>query len=246
MRRIAALVVLCGLVASCGDAAPAVESVPATSSSAAPPTSVSVTTVVPVATTVPVAPTFPEGPSTVSVPEVPPRPRNSAGACARPDGSHYCVWGTKPLDLTVNNSRFASFSRSIEQSFTALSGRMSSIETELGASAAGAFEEIPAGEEIGSACFVITVTTESGAEVGVLRLVATARTASHEPVSVPLEAPLVAGLRYRLRVSPGPACAGMTFTAMVAMSSNWKYPQASGALFVDGRKSNGSLWARVD
>ncbi len=119
-------------------------------------------------------------------------------------------------------------------------------KTELGASAAGAFEEIPAGEEIGSVCLVITVTTDSSAEIGVLRLVATGRTASHEPMSVPLEAPLVAGLRYRLRVSPGPACTGISFTAMVAMSSNWKYPQASGALFVDGRKSNGSMWARVD
>jgi hypothetical protein len=38
----------------------------------------------------------------------------------------------------------------------------------------------------------------------------------------------------------------MTFTAMAVMTSDWKYPRAYGDLTVDGRRSIGSLWGRID
>jgi hypothetical protein len=35
-------------------------------------------------------------------------------------------------------------------------------------------------------------------------------------------------------------------SVMVAMSSDYKYPSKYGTLKIDGRKSNGSLWAVID
>lgn len=212
----------------------------------APVTSVASTTTSTTTSTSIVPPTFPDDPGQGSVPAVAPRARNSIGPCLRPEGSHYCVWGDRPLDLTVNNSRFVSFGSSIEQSFTALSGEMSVLQTELGASSAGDFEVAPAGTTSDRMCLHVSLAAGSGTEIAGIDLVAGTRTSSHEPVTLPLESSLVPGSRYSVTVRGGPACGGMTFTAMAVMTSDWKYPRAYGDLTVDGRRSIGSLWGRID
>ena len=214
-----------------------------------PSTTAMVSTTAPL-TTDPTAPTglsFPGPPvPVITAPASAPGARRTAPPCDEPDGTHYCVWGTRPIDLTISNSRFATFASSVRQTFTAMSDVMGSAEVVFGGDGVGEFSVAPQGTMPSAVCASTVLTTETGVEVSRVDLVAPGNRGGLETVTVPLWAGLLPGARYAIELRVMPGCANRRFTTMVAMSTDWKYPAASGTLTVDSRKSIGSLWARVD
>ena len=235
-RAVLLLVVATAFVAGCsrGKADPVTTtSVPRTTST----TSTSTTTTlepVPEITT----PTF-------APPPVQPRARKATDRCADPSGTDYCVWGTMPVELTVNNSRVSSFSTNMRQSFTATSDATESIALRIGAVDAGGFVAAPEGSMPEEACVGLVLRTPTGVSIARTHLAATTQQTSLELVEVPLASGLIPGARYVLEVRSLPGCAGRRLSAMVAMDSQWKYPHEHGKLTIDGRPSVGSLWARI-
>lgn len=240
--RIALAVTLAsvGLVA-CGkkDAAP-------TTTTTAPTTSTSTTTTVaPTTTTIPIAPV----PSDVvlTVPSTVPASRKTGnGPCADPSDAQYCVWGTQPVQLTVNNSRKVTMNTGLRQGFTAVEKRMSSVEILLESTSIGAL--VPATETTASndVCVRVTLMTELGLPIATTGLVTSSTKGIRQQITVPLASALVPGALHKVQLEKGPACWLRDLSTYVAMSSNYKYPRKYGRMSVDGKSSDGSLWARID
>lgn len=185
-------------------------------------------------------------PPLVTAPSVSPRPRRAVEPCDEPEGTDYCVWGTSPIDLTVNNSRRATFVTSVRQTFVALSEEVESVRLVIGATGSGGFSSVAAGAPLSSVCLSVVLSTETGLEVGRLDLESTDTRGVVEDITSPLLIGLLPGTVYAIAIEAMPGCAGKIFATMVAMSSDWKYPAASGRLEIDGRRSSGSIWAEVD
>ena len=240
--RIALAVTLAsvGLVA-CGkkDAAP-------TTTTTAPTTSTSTTTTVaPTTTTIPIAPVPSE--VVLTVPSTVPASRKTGnGPCADPADAQYCVWGTQPVQLTVNNSRKVTMNTGLRQGFTAVEKRMSSVEILLESTSIGAL--VPATETTASndVCVRVTLMTELGLPIATTGLVTSSTKGIRQQITVPLASALVPGALHKMQLEKGPACWLRDLSTYVAMSSNYKYPRKYGRMSVDGKSSDGSLWARID
>ena len=209
------------------------------------PTTTSSTATTTTTTLDPTAPAPPITEPTYAPPRVAPRATTAAGECVDPTDTEYCVWGTMPVELTVNNSRTATFTTNMRQSFTAVSGGIDSVSIEIGATGAGGFVAAPEGATGDESCMSMVLRTTTGISLARTHLVSTTLLGSIEKVDLPLRAGLIPGARYVLEVRTMPACVGRSLFAMVAMASEWKYPHDYGKLTIDGRPSVGSLWARI-
>lgn len=248
MRRLIIPGVLC-VVAVAGCAGTRTDVADTTVLRPAPSTTAMVSTTAPLTTdpTAPMGLSFPGPPvPVITAPASAPRARRAAPPCGEIDRTHYCVWGTRPIDLTISNSRFATFASSVRQTFIAMSDVMGSAEVVFGGEGVGEFSVAPQGTMPSAVCASTVLTTETGVEVSRVDLVAPGNRGGLEKVTVPLWAGLLPGARYAIELRVMPGCANRKFTTMVAMSTDWKYPAASGTLAVDSRKSIGSLWARID
>ena len=230
-----------GLVA-CGKK----EAVPTTTTSSSTSTSTSTTsTVAPTTTTIPIAPL----PTDVelTVPSTVPASRKTGnGPCEDAEGAQYCVWGTQPVQLTVNNSRKVSLNTGLRQGFTAVQKRMTVVEMLLESTSIGAL--VPATETTASndVCVRVTLMTELGLPIATTGLVTSSTKGIRQQIKVPLASALVPGALHKIQVEKGPACWLRDLSTYVAMSSNYKYPRKYGRMSIDGKSSDGSLWARVD
>ena len=229
-------------LASCGkkEAAPTTTTEPATTT-----TSTTTTTVAPTTTTIPVAPL----PTDVelTVPSTVPASRKTGnGPCMDPDGAQYCVWGTQPVQLTVNNSRKAVMNTGLRQGFTAVAKRMTVVEILLESTSIGAL--VPATETTAASdvCVRVTLMTELGLPIATTGLVTSSTKGIRQQLRVPLASALVPGALHKIQIEKGPACWLRDLSTYVAMSSNYKYPRKYGRMSIDGKSSNGSLWARID
>jgi len=235
------------LVAACsgGEAAPTT-TVATTTTSTSTTTTTTITTTTTTTTTIPVAPeTVPIVPSTTKPIETP-RPANATGPCESPDGTVYCVWGTKPVDLTVNNSRIAEFNLSIDQVFTATDEYVSSATVEITSRTIGTLTEATDQTTNDQVCVRVNLGAEGGLPAASIGYTVKTTRGATQQLEVPLESALIPNERYVLSIVKGPACAARDIATFVAMSSKWKYPKKSGSLTLDGRDSIGSLWARID
>jgi hypothetical protein len=237
------LVVVLSVVtlASCGKK----EAVPTTTTSSTSTTTSTTTTVAPTTTTIPVAPI----PTDVelTVPSTVPASRKTGnGPCVDPDGSQYCVWGTQPVQLTVNNSRKATMNTGARQGFTAVKKRMTSVEILLESTSIGAL--VPATETTAAndVCVRVTLMTELGLPIATTGLVTSSTKGIRQQLTVPLASALVPGALHKIQLEKGPACWLRDLSTYVAMSSNYKYPSKYGRMSIDGKSSDGSLWARID
>lgn len=235
-RRIASVLVVVSALSACSRSV----ANPATTVTSTTSTTVPTTTTI---ETIPPPPT--ESIPPITTPASPPVAQQAGGPCTDPKDTQYCVWGTPPIDLTVNNSRYASFMTSTRQSFTAVSEGATTFTTQIGVEGAGQFSLAPSDLPLESTCVGIVLRTKTGLPVARVNLVAQSMQTSLEQVTVPLVSGLVPGARYVLELKSMPQCVGRTFTMMVAMNSAWKYPRDSGKLTIDGRESVGSLWARL-
>lgn len=229
-------------LAACGKK----EAAPTTTTSTSSTTSTSTTsTVAPTTTTIPVAPLPTD--VVLTVPSTVPASRKTGnGPCVDPEGAQYCVWGTKPVQLTVNNSRKAAMNTGLRQGFTAVSKRMSTVEIVLESTSIGALT--PATETTASAdvCVRVTLMTDLGLPIATTGLVTSSTKGVHQQIKVPLASALVPGALHKIQVEKGPACWLRDLSTYVAMSSNYKYPRKYGRLSIDGKSSDGSVWARID
>lgn len=211
----------------------------------APSSSTTSTTVVPSTTTT----TFPvryTTTSTTSVPETEvPRAKNAVDACAYPEGSHYCIWGTEPLDLVVNNSRIADVDRYAVQTFTAVSNTVSMVEIPLQSADIGTLVLSTPGSPV-EPCISVMLTNDAGKMLASATYGDSGGGGRLQRIEVPLEASVRVGGLYAVRISKVQSCAARPLSVRVAMSSLWKYPKASGRLSIDSRDSIGSLWARIN
>lgn len=213
-----------------------------------PPTTVSTTststTGLPTATVT--LPRVPERPSSTPIPEPEvPRAKLAADECEYPEGSHYCIWGTEPIDLVVNNSRVANVQQSVVQSFSAVSNQISMVEVPLQTSDIGELVFLKQSQKQ-FACVSVHLMTESGLRIASAFYGDAGGVGRLQQVEVPLIASIQVGKKYQLEVSKELACVSRSLAVRIATSSLWKYPKSSGSLIVDSNSSIGSLWARID
>ena len=228
-------------IAACGKK----EAVPTTTTAPATTTTSTTTTSTTTSTTIPVAPL----PTDVelTVPSTVPASRKTGnGPCVDPEGSQYCVWGTQPVQLTVNNSRKVTMNTGTRQGFTAVEKRMSTVELLLESTSIGAL--VPATETTASndVCVRVTLMTELGLPIATTGLVTASSKGIRQQLTVPLASALVPGALHKIQIEKGPACWLRDLSTYVAMSSDYKYPRKYGRMSIDGKSSDGSLWARID
>lgn len=242
-RTALAVILSVASLTSCGkkDAAPTTTTtaVPTTTSTS------TTTTVPPTTTTIPVAPL----PTDVelTVPSTVPASRVTGnGPCADPGDAQYCVWGTQPVQLTVNNSRKVTMNTGLRQGFTAVAKQMTSVDLLLESTSIGAL--VPATETTATSdvCVRVTLMTELGLPIATTGLVTSSTKGIRQLLKVPLASALVPGALHKVQVEKGPACWLRDLSTYVAMSSNYKYPRKYGRMSIDGKSSDGSLWARID
>lgn len=243
MRILAAGVLAASLLASCAseEAVPTTTVAPATTTTSTTSTTSTTTT----STTIPIAP--PPTDVVLTVPSTVPAPRKTGnGPCVDPEGADYCIWGTQPVDLTVNNSRKAVINSGLRQVFTAVSKKMSTVELVLESRTIGAL--VPATETTTAdqLCVRITLMSSMGLPIATTGLVTASTKGIRQQITVPLESALIPGAQHKIQIEKSAACLSRDLATYVAMSSNYKYPRKYGRMSIDGKSSDGSLWARID
>ncbi len=240
-RLLAAGVLSAALLAACASE----EVVPTTTVAQSTTTTTSTTSTTTTSTTIPIAP--PPTDVVLTVPSTVPAPRKTGnGPCADPDGADYCIWGTQPVDLTVNNSRKALMNTGMRQVFTAVSKKMSTVEMVLESRTIGAL--VPASETTTAdqLCVRITLMSSMGLPIATTGLVTGSTKGIRQQIVVPLESALIPGAQHKIQIEKSAACLSRDLSTYVAMSSNYKYPRKYGRMSIDGKSSDGSLWARID
>jgi hypothetical protein len=175
-----------------------------------------------------------------------PRAKLAADQCEYPKGSHYCIWGTEPIDLVVNNSRVAYVQQGVVQSFTAVSRQISMIKVPLQTSDIGELVLLNQGQTELVACLSVHLMSESGVRISSAIYGDAGGVGRLQQVEVPMAASLLVGRKFQIQISKESACLSRSLAVRIAMSSQWKYPKASGRLFLDSNVSSGSIWARIE
>ena len=230
------------LLPACGSS----EAEPTTTTAAPTTTSTtSTTTTTTTTTTIPIAPEI----SVVTLPvpsTVPESRKKGTGPCEVSTGTHYCVWGTPPVDLTVNNSRKVTMTEKVRQGFTAVRVSMDGIELVFESTSIGALTPATETTTLDELCVRVSLTTDIGLPIATTGLVTASTKGKRQQIVVPLESALVPGALHKIQIEKGPACASRDLSTYFAMSSDYKYPRKYGRASVDGKSSEGSLWARIE
>ena len=230
------------LLPACGSS----EAEPTTTTAAPTTTSTtSTTTTTTTTTTIPIAPEI----SVVTLPvpsTVPESRKKGIGPCEDPSGAQYCIWGTPPVDLTVNNSRKVTMTEKLRQGFTAVGKSIDTIELLLESTSIGALTPASETTTLDELCVRVSLTTDIGLPIATTGLVTASTKGRRQQIVVPLESALVPGALHKIQIEKGPACASRDLSTYFAMSTDYKYPRKYGRASVDGKSSDGSLWARID
>ncbi len=235
------------LLASCSNSISTVTSTIVQSSTSIASTSIaSTSTSSPTTITTETLPRFTEMPSStpISEPKVP-RAKLAAGECEYPEGSHYCIWGTEPLDLVVNNSSIATVQQTVAQTFTAVTDEISMVELQLQTSDIGELVLLNQLQSPNIACVSVHLMSESGLRIASASYGDAGGAGRLQQIEVPLNASLVVGWKFQLQIAKEPACVSRLLAVRIATASAWRYPKASGTLFLDSETITGSLWARI-
>jgi hypothetical protein len=207
----------------------------------------STSTSVPQTVTTETLPRFTELPSSTPIPEPKiPRAKLATDKCQFPEGSHYCIWGTEPLDLVVNNSSIAAVQQNVAQTFTAASDKISMVELPLQTSDIGELVLLNQSQSQAIACLSVHLVSEGGRRIASAYYADAGGVGRLQLVEAPLAASVQVRGRYKLEVLKEPACVSRSLAVRIATASAWRYPKASGRLFLDAQTSIGSLWARIN
>lgn len=195
-------------------------------------------------TTIPVAPEISTPAETIPV--VKTEGRKSAGPCVGASTVDYCIWGTRPVDKTITNSRRAEFVSVIEQGFTSMSDSMETVQMEFESRTIGKFISATEATDPNSICMQVSIASSQGLPLSTMSYTDKDGTGVRQRITMPVVNALIPGAKHVLKIQKGPACLVHDLSVMVAMSSDYKYPSKYGTLKIDGRKSTGSLWALID
>jgi len=230
---------LCLSLAACSGKS----STPTTTSTTTPSTTTTTSTTT-TSTTIPVAPVI-SSPSE-TVPVIKTEGHKTAGPCVGIGKVDYCVWGTRPVDKTITNSRSVEFASVVEQGFTSLSDSMNTVQVEFESRTIGKFIEATEATDPNAVCMQVSIASSQGLPLSTMSYTDKNGTGVRQRVTMPVVNALIPGTKHSLKIQKGPACAAHDLSVMVAMSSQYKYPSKYGTLKVDGKKSTGSLWALID
>jgi len=230
---------LCLSLAACSGKS----STPTTTSTTTPSTTTTTSTTT-TSTTIPVAPVI-SSPSE-TVPVIKTEGHKTAGPCVGIGKVDYCVWGTRPVDKTITNSRSVEFASVVEQGFTSLSDSMNTVQVEFESRTIGKFIEATEATDPNAVCMQVSIASSQGLPLSTMSYTDKNGTGVRQRVTMPVINALIPGTKHSLKIQKGPACAVHDLSVMVAMSSQYKYPSKYGTLKVDGKKSTGSLWALID
>jgi hypothetical protein len=172
--------------------------------------------------------------------------RKTAGPCVGAGEIDYCVWGTRPVDKTISNSRRAEFVSVIEQGFTSMSDSMETVQMEFESRTIGKFVAATEATDPNAICMQVSIASSQGLPLSTMAYTHKDSKGVRQRVTIPVVNALIPGTKHLLKIQKGPACAVHDLSVMVAMSSKYKYPSKYGTLTIDGRKSTGSLWALID
>lgn len=242
-RTLAFAAVASLLLGACGSK----EAAPTTTAPPPPTTTTSTTTTstTTTTTTIPIAP--PATDVVLSVPSTLPESKKQGyGPCVDPDGAQYCIWGTQPVELTVNNSRKVTMNEKVRQGFTPVGKSVDTIELLLESTSIGALTPASDTTTLDEICVRVSLTTDIGLPIATTGLVTASTKGKRQQIIVPLETALVPGALHKVQIEKGPACLTRDLSTYFAMSTNYKYPRKYGRASVDGKASDGSLWARID
>ena len=231
---------LCLSLAACSSSS----SAPTTTATTSTTTTTSTTSTTTTTTTIPVAPENSSPAETVPV--IKTEGRKTAGPCVDVGVVDYCVWGTRPVDKTITNSRSVEFTSVIEQGFTSMSDSMNTIQMEFESRVIGKFIEATEATDPNAICMQVSIASFQGLPLSTMSYTDKDGTGVRQRITMPVVNALIPGTKHSLKIQKGPACASHDLSVMVAMSSQYKYPSKYGTLKVDGRKSIGSLWALID
>jgi len=231
---------LCLSLAACSGSS----SAPTTTATTSTTTTTSTTSTTTTTTTIPVAPEISSPAETVPV--IKTEGRKTAGPCVDVGVVDYCVWGTRPVDKTITNSRSVEFTSVIEQGFTSMSDSMNTIQMEFESRVIGKFIEATEATDPNAICMQVSIASFQGLPLSTMSYTDKDGTGVRQRITMPVVNALIPGTKHSLKIQKGPACASHDLSVMVAMSSQYKYPSKYGTLKVDGRKSIGSLWALID
>ena len=218
-------------------------STPITTTSTTASTTTSTTTTT-TTTTIPVAPEI-SSPA-LTVPVIKTEGRKTAGPCVGVGEVDYCVWGTRPVDKTITNSRSVEFASVIEQGFTSMSDSMETVQMEFESRVIGKFIAATEATDPNAICMQVSIASSQGLPLSTMAYTDKDGTGVRQRITMPVVNALIPGTKHALKIQKGPACTSHDLSVMVAMSSQYKYPSKYGTLTVDGRKSIGSLWALID
>ncbi|MFZ4112664.1 MAG: hypothetical protein ACOYKG_05750 [Ilumatobacteraceae bacterium] len=169
-----------------------------------------------------------------------------AGPCVGVGEVDYCVWGTRPVDKTITNSRSVEITSGIEQGFTSMSDSMNTVQTEFESRTIGTLIEATEATDPNAICVQVSIASNQGLPLSTFAYTAKNTTGVRQRISMPVINALIPGTKHSLKIQKGPACLNRDLSVMIAMSSQYKYPSKYGTLLVNGNKSTGSLWALID
>lgn len=230
---------LCLSVTACSGSSSAPTTTTPTSTTTSSTTSTTTTT-----TTIPVAPEIYSPAETVPV--IKTEGRKTAGPCVDVGVVDYCVWGTRPVDKTITNSRRVEFVSIVEQGFTSMSDSMENVQMEFESRVIGKFIAATEATDPNTICMQISIASSQGLPLSTMSYTDKDGTGVRQRITMPVVNALIPGTKHALKIQKGPACTAHDLSVMVAMSSQYKYPSKYGTLKIDGRKSTGSLWALID
>ena len=233
---------LCLFVTACSGSSSSPTTTAPTSTTTSSTTSTTTTTTT--TTTIPVAPEI-SSPSE-TVPVIKAEGRKTAGPCVDVGVVDYCVWGTRPVDKTITNSRRVEFTSVIEQGFTSMSDTMETVQMEFESRVIGKFIAATEATDPNTICMQISIASSQGLPLSTMSYTDKDGTGVRQRITMPVVNALIPGAKHSLKIQKGPACTSHDLSVMVAMSSQYKYPSKYGTLKIDGRKSTGSLWALID
>ena len=239
-KKFVIIVGLCLSLAACsGNSGTSATTTSTSTTSSTTTTSTTTTT-----TTIPVAPEI--STPTETVPVIKPEGRKTTGPCVGAGKVDYCVWGTRPVDKTITNSRRVEFVSMVEQGFTSMSDSMETVQMEFESRTIGKFIEATEATDPNAICVQVSIASSQGLPLSTMAYTDRDGTGVRQRVTMPVVNALIPGAKHALKIQKGPACLVQDLSVMVAMSSDYKYPSKYGTLKIDGRKSNGSLWAVID
>jgi hypothetical protein len=181
-----------------------------------------------------------------TIPVIKTEGRKTTGPCVDVGVVDYCVWGTRPLDKTITNSRSVEFTSVIEQGFTSMSDSMNTIQMEFESRVIGKFIAATEATDPNAICMQVSIASGQGLPLSTMSYTDKDGTGVRQRITMPVVNALIPGTKHTLKIQKGPACVAHDLSVMVAMSSQYKYPKEFGTLTIDGRNSIGSLWALID